>query len=81
MSIQVENGLTEYCHLVIVPVWPERVSRPLVLPEQMVVPPETVPPTEVGSTITAVKAEIAGLQIPLVTTALNCVVCVSEPEV
>ena len=49
MSVQLENGLTEYCHLVIVPVCPERVSNPLVLPEQIVVPPATVPPTDAGS--------------------------------
>ena len=75
------NGLIEYCHLVTVPVCPERVSKSLVLPEQMVVPPETEPPTLAGSTVTVVAAELAELQAPLVTTALNCVVCDNAPEV
>jgi len=64
-----------------VPVYSARVSNALVLPEQMVVPPVTVPPTEVGSTVTVVAAEFAKLQTPLVTTALNWVVCVKAPEV
>jgi len=64
-----------------VPVCPAKVSTPLVLPEQMVVPPVTDPPTEVGSTVTVVATELARLQTPLVTTALNWVVCVSAPEV
>ena len=59
------NGETELCHLTTVPVFPDSVSRPLVLPEQMVVPPETVPPTEAGSTVTVAAAEFAGEQTPL----------------
>ena len=75
------KGLTDDSHLVIVPVYPDKVNSPLVLPEQMVDPPVTEPPTEVGSTVTVVSAEIAKLQTPLVTTALNWVVCVKAPEV
>ena len=71
MSVQIENGLTEYCHLDIVPVCPERVSNPLVVPEQIVVPPLTAPPTDGGSTLTVVGVELAELHMPLVTTALN----------
>ena len=41
------------------------------LPEQMVVPPLTEPPTEVGETVTVVASEYAGPQTPLLTTALN----------
>jgi len=52
-----------------------------VFPEQIVVPPSTEPPAEVGSTITVVAAELAGLHTPLLTTALNCVVCDKTPEV
>jgi hypothetical protein len=40
-----------------------------------------VPPIEVGSTATVVAIELAKLQTPLVTTALNWVVCVKAPEV
>ena len=65
ISVQVLNGLTEYCHLVTVPVWPLNVSNPLVLPEQMVVPPVTEPPTEVGLTVTVVVAEFIEAQTPL----------------
>lgn len=56
-------------------------SIPLELPEQIVVPPDTVPPTETGSTVTVVIEELAGAQFPLWTTALNWVACVNEPEV
>ena len=52
ISVHVLNGDTELCHFTTVPVCPESVSRPLVLPEQMVVPPDTDPPTLAGSTLT-----------------------------
>jgi len=81
IGVQVVKGLTDDCHLVIVPVCPAKVNTPLVLPEQIVVPPVTDPPTEVGLTVTVVATELAKLQTPLVTTALNRVVCVSAPEV
>ena len=80
ISLQVLPSV-ELCHLVTVPVWPARVNTPLVLPLQTVVPPVTVPPTEVGSTVTVVEIELATRQLPLCTTALNWVVCVSGPEV
>ena len=50
---------------------PDKVNNALVLPEQIVVPPATVPPTVVGSTVTVVTTEFADAQLPLVTTALN----------
>ena len=81
MSDQVVPASIDDCHLVIVPVCPESVSKALVLPEQMVVPPATPPPTEVGFTVTVVADELAELHTPLVTTALNWVVCVKAPEV
>jgi hypothetical protein len=65
MSLQVVNGETELCHFTIAPVWPANVNTPLVLPLQMVVPPVTDPPTEVGSTVTVVAAELATRQLPL----------------
>lgn len=75
------KGLTELCHFTTVPVLPDKVSKPLVLPEQIVDPPETLPPAETGSTVTAAGAEFAVAQLPLWTTALNWVVCINEPEV
>ena len=81
MSDQVVPASIDDCHLVTVPVCPESVNNALVLPEQMVVPPATLPPTEVGLTVTVVADELAALQTPLVTTALNWVVCVNAPEV
>ena len=67
------NGEVLLCHLTTDPVWPESVSKPLVLPEQIVVPPVTVPPTEIGSMVTVVSAEFAGPQTPLWIVALNFV--------
>ena len=51
ISVQDENGLTDDCHFVTVPVFPVKVNDALVLPEQMVVPPANVPPTEIGETV------------------------------
>ena len=52
ISVHVLNGDTELCHFTTVPVCPESVSRPLLLPGQMVEPPVTVPPMLKGSTLT-----------------------------
>ena len=65
ISVQVLNGDTELCHLTMVPVYPDKVSNPLLLPEQMVVPPVTVPPTETGSTDINAGVEKAVEQTPL----------------
>lgn len=81
ISVQVLKGLTELCHFITVPVLPDKVSNPLMLPVQMELPPETLPPAEVGSTVTVVAAEFAEAQFPLWTTALNWVVWVNEPDV
>ena len=51
ISVHVVNGLTDDCHFVIVPVWPDKVNTALVLPEHIVDPPVTVPPTEAGETV------------------------------
>jgi hypothetical protein len=50
----------ELSHLKIAPTCPASVKTPLVLPEQMVEPPETEPPTVVGSTTMVVGAEYDG---------------------
>ena len=57
ISVHVENGLTADCHLLIVPVCPDKVNKALVLPEQIVVPPATDPPTVIGSTVTVTVNE------------------------
>ena len=59
---------------------PVSVSRPLVLPEQIVVPPVTLPPTVFGSTVTVVLTEFASLHTPLLTTVRNMVVATRLPE-
>ena len=47
------------------PVWPAKVSVPLVLLMQTLDAPVTAPPTEVGSTVTVVAAEVEVEQVPL----------------
>ena len=65
MVVHVVNGLTEYSQLLIEPVFPLNVSNPLVEPEQIFVPPETLPPTEPAVTVTVVVDEFALEQLPL----------------
>jgi hypothetical protein len=81
MLVQVEKGETELSQLTTLPVCPLSVSVPLVLPEQMVAPPDTLPPALAGEIVTVVAPELAEAQPPFCTTARNCVVCVSAPEV
>ena len=59
------NGETELSHLTIDPVLPLKVNSPLVEPEQIVVPPLTDPPIEVGSTVTVVVDEFVEAHEPL----------------
>jgi hypothetical protein len=49
--VQEVNGATALSHLTTIPVYPERVSKPLLLPEQIDKPPDTVPPTLAGLTV------------------------------
>ena len=65
MVVQVVNGATELSHLTTLPVLPLSVNVPLVAPEQIVVPPLTLPPTLVGLTVTVVVLEVASGQVPL----------------
>ena len=65
ISVHVLKGATELCHFTTVPVCPAKVNVPLVLPEQMVAPPVTAPPTLVGSTVTVVVDEFSAGQTPL----------------
>ena len=59
------NGVVELNQLTTLPVLPLKVNVPLVDPEQIVVPPETLPPTEPGLTVTVVADEVAVAQVPL----------------
>ena len=59
-----ENGLTELSHLSIDPVLPLKVSCALVEPEQIVVPPLTLPPAEAGLIVTEVADEFAAAHEP-----------------
>ncbi len=65
MVVQVVNGATELSHLTTLPVLPLNVNVPLVAPEQIVVPPLTLPPALVGLTVTVVVLEVASGQVPL----------------
>ena len=67
ISIQ-EVPFSDDCHLVIVPVDPLKVKTPLVFPAQIVVPPETEPPTLAASTATIAEEEAAVEHTPLFTT-------------
>ena len=67
MSLQeVPSG--DDCHLIIVPVCPDKVNKPLVLPVQIVLPPLTDPPADTGSTVTVVVALAVLLLISVITT-------------
>ena len=59
-----ELPLIEYCHFKIEPVSPLSVRVLLVFPEQILLPPVTVPPIELGFTVTVVEPEYAG-HIPI----------------
>ena len=65
ISVHALNGDTELCHFTTVPVCPVSVSSPLLLPEQMVEPPETDPPAIAEFTVTVVAAELTIPQLPL----------------
>jgi hypothetical protein len=69
ISVHVVNGETEYCHFVTLPVFPLKVSTPLLLPEHISVPPATAPPIDDGFTITVAVVEFDDVHTPLVTTA------------
>ena len=65
MLVQVLKGDSELCHFKMAPVFPDRVSSPVVPPEQMVVLPAIVPPMEVGYTVTVAADELAASHAPL----------------
>ena len=62
------NGDTALSQLVTLPVFPLNVNKPDVLPEHIVVPPDTVPATEGTSTVTVVAVAVKATQpLPSVT--------------
>jgi hypothetical protein len=65
ISVQDEKGAMELCHFKTVPVFPDRVSNPLVVPEQTILDPVIEPPMEFGAIDTVVVAELAIEQLPL----------------
>ena len=71
MVVHVVNGATELSHLTTLPVLPDKVKVPLVEPVQMLVPPLTLPPAEVGLIVTVVDVEFATGHVPFCTTARN----------
>ena len=76
----ISTGVTQLsvddCHLVTIPVWPDNVSVVLLIPEQTVALPATVPPTETGLTAIAASDEFIDEHTPLVITAWYFVVAV-----
>jgi hypothetical protein len=64
IEVHVVKGLTELSQLVTEPVFPLKVKVPLDKPEQIVVPPETLPPTDAGLTVTIVSDEVAAVHEP-----------------
>ena len=65
MSVQLEPPLTLDCHLAIVPIFPVKVSKPLVLPVQTEDAPFTVPPIFISSTVTVVGDAATAAHTPL----------------
>jgi len=76
MSMEVAQLSVEYCHFVMDPVYPERVSRVLFVPPQTEADPETEPPTEGVVTVIVASVELMGEQVPLVINALYFVVVI-----
>ena len=64
ISVQVVPPLVEYCHLITVPVWPDKVSIVLFIPMHTIEPPATEPPTLAGITVTVADNELSGMQTP-----------------
>ncbi len=81
MLVHAVNGATALSHLTTLPVLPDKVKVPLADPVQIPAPPLTLPPILVGFTVTVVVVEFASGQVPLCTTARNCVVWVNAPDV
>src|SRR6476469_8387080 len=55
IGLHVTPLLIEDSHLIIFPIWPLRVSVPVLLPEHTIASDATEPPTEAGSTVTVAE--------------------------
>ena len=55
----VNAALFALCHLTTLPVWPANVNNPELLPEHIVEPPVTLPPTDNGLTVIVMLLELA----------------------
>ena len=64
ISVQIVKGLSADCHFTTLPVCPDKVNNELVVPEQIVDPPVTIPPTLATSMVTVVAAEFSSAQLP-----------------
>lgn len=69
ISTVVSQLLIDDCHLVTVPVWPDKVNMVLLVPEHTAALPAILPPTDVGLTVTVIYDELASAHAPLFTTA------------
>ena len=65
-----KSELVADCHLTIVPVCPDKVKAVEFVPEHTVAPPDTLPPTDVGDTVTVALDENAVSHTPDLITAL-----------
>ena len=70
----------DFSHRTTFPVLPAKTRFAGEVPEQIVWPELTVPPTLTGLTFTWKNDEVAVAQEPLLTTALNLIFCDKAPE-
>ncbi len=63
--VQVEPPFVEYSHLTTLPVWPDKVNVPLLVPEHIAVLVPTVPPTDTALMVSVAAAELADAHTPL----------------
>ena len=68
MSVQAP-AFRRFCHFTTDPVYPLKVKVPVELPSQIVVEPEMLPPTLVGSTMIVASDDVVEEQVPLCTIA------------
>ena len=64
IAFQLLKGETELSHCTTFPVWPLSVKFPGDEPEHTLVVPDTVPPTDVGETVTVAADDAASEQLP-----------------
>ena len=78
MSVGIVNPASvDFCHFTTLPVLPLRVRSAGEVPEQIVWLEDTVPPTEVGSTVMVTVLDVAGLPVAQVAFEVMCTVIVA----